>query len=294
MLESLKKKELRIMAIKTDADVYTYLKSNIDELIYYINETYFIVSEKLKPGECKKLLKKITDKFKKDYLSCTMFEYPTNLVRLDDLLGLVNYMLSENGIQEFTNSTYASYISQSTITECVDKAILNNNISLTRKNLMFKNQLVGEYIIPNVFGVYNNESLEKISNNKYYELDKFVLSKLEENKLYLYNIRNYSLLKLLQDNNSILYKNNMRIIFDVIDSENINDIVKLLANTNHKLIISNKSLKTLSLESLFKYSKVIGGFNEMIDNDLYDLVKKFNDDVYYYGPNGFNIGEVIK
>lgn len=296
LLESLKKKELKIIAIKTDNEVFSWLKANTLENVYYVNETYIIVSEKLKPSEGKKLLKRLCDKFKNEFISCTLLEYPNALVRLDDLLGLVNYMLSENGIIEFTNSLYASYISQSTITECVDKAILKNNITLTRKNLLFKNQLVGEFISPNVFGVYNNESLEKISNNKYYELDRFVLSKLSQNKLYLYKLRSYSLLKLLQDTSdkNVIYKDNVKIIFDISDSDYINDIIKLISNTNHKLIISNSVLKAISIECLVKYSKVIGGYNEIIDDEMYDLVKKFNDEVYYYGPNGFNIGEIIK
>jgi len=289
LIDLLKKKELKIIGIKTDIDVFPYLKATLDELVYYVNDTYLIVSETLKVNECKRFLKKLISKFPNNYLSCTLLEYPNALVRLDDLLGLLNYMLSENGIQEFTNVIYASFISQSTITQCVDKAIINNNINLTYKNLMFKNQLVGLYVIPNVTGVYNNDSLNIISNSKYYELDKFVITKLQLNKLYLYKIRNYSLYKLLNDD-----KINNKIIFDLKGTEFINEIVKLISKTNCKIIINNDSAKSLTIESIIKYSGVIAGFSESIDEEIFNTIKHFNNEVYYNGSEGFNIGDTIK
>ena len=289
-LDLLKKDDLKILAVKSNIDLFSKFKSLIDEYIYYINNTYIIISNKIKLHEAKKIIKKLLNEYE-NTISCTILEYPTSLVRLDDLIGLLDHMLDKSGYQEFTNVVYASYISQTTISNCVDKGVMNNNINISSKPLYFNNQLIGEYVYPNINGIYKTDSLNVISNSKAFELDKYVLNKLSSSKLYLYKIRTKSLVKLLE-NELVTHK----IIFDINDFDcdkglnDINFILKSLSKTSSKLIISNNYVKMISIDNLIKYSSVLAGFNEKIDDELFELIKKYNDEVYYYCNNGFNVG----
>ena len=281
-LDTLKDKSFKVLAINSRKDIFTELYNLYNDNIYFINNIYYYIFTD-------KNVKNITSKLEKAHLkdiSYTIIEYPDKLVRIDDLLGLTSYMLTKEGYVDFGNEIYACYISKSTICECLERALITDNVIINYKDLFVGEDKVGLYAYPTIKGIYNNDSLKVIDDNEIYDLYKYLVNNIKEsNDIYLLKIRNISLLNLLKEN-KIQMKS---VIFDLNGSDYANEILKHISNKNYKLIVTNEFMKNISIESIINYSNSIVGFSDEIDDSIIKLFKKYNNKYYFYGDKGFRI-----
>lgn len=296
-LEIRKDKSFNGLIIKSDLnniklnqkDNYLYdlsleLKDLFNLPIYLLEDYFVILFDKLTVKEIKK---KLSSRFINKY-NCrfTLLQYPKQLVRLDDFIGLSKNLLSTSTSEieiEFNNEIYANYISVNTISSCVNKAIVNENVELLSQAVTLNSQLVGYYITPNIMGVYNNNALKVIDNNLMNRLDEYMIRKLESKDfISIYSISLDSLFDILNRYN---IKVDAKIVFEVnqySDYNKINEIINKLSNTKCRLIISNELLKNISLYNLINNGSIILGFNEVID-DIY--MKNFENFISSYAFN---------
>ena len=195
-------------------------------------------------------------------------------------------MLTKEGYVDFGNEIYACYISKSTICECLERALITDNVIINYKDLFVGEDKVGLYAYPTIKGIYNNESLKVIDDNEIYDLYKYLVNNIKEsNDIYLLKIRNISLLNLLKEN-KIQMKS---VIFDLNGSDYANEILKHISNKNYKLIVTNEFMKNISIESIINYSNSIVGFSDEIDDSIIKLFETYNNKYYFYGDKGFRI-----
>ncbi len=281
-LDTLKDKSFKVLAINSRKDIFTELYNLFNDNIYFINNIYYYIF-------IDKNVKNITSKLEKAHLkdiSYTIIEYPDKLVRIDDLLGLTSYMLTKEGYVDFGNEIYACYISKSTICECLERALITDNVIINYKDLFVGEDKVGLYAYPTIKGIYNNDSLKVIDDNEIYDLYKYLVNNIKEsNDIYLLKIRNISLLNLLKEN-KIQMKS---VIFDLNGSDYANEILKHISNKNYKLIVTNEFMKNISIESIINYSNSIVGFSDEIDDSIIKLFETYNNKYYFYGDKGFRI-----
>ena len=281
-LDTLKDKSFKVLAINSRKDIFTELYNLYNDNIYFINNIYYYIFTD-------KNVKNITSKLEKAHLkdiSYTIIEYPDKLVRIDDLLGLTSYMLTKEGYVDFGNEIYACYISKSTICECLERALITDNVIINYKDLFVGEDKVGLYAYPTIKGIYNNDSLKVIDDNEIYDLYKYLVNNIKEsNDIYLLKIRNISLLNLLKEN-KIQMKS---VIFDLNGSDYANEILKHISNKNYKLIVTNEFMKNISIESIINYSNSIVGFSDEIDDSIIKLFETYNNKYYFYGDKGFRI-----
>lgn len=292
-IDSLKDKSFTSLAIKfskeiSNNEVFNKLFTTFNDNIYLINGIYYYITSDI---SSKNILKKISN-MNLDCYSYTIIEYPSQLVRKEDLLGLTTYLLQSKGYVPFTNESYASYISKSTIIECLEEAIITDNIDLQYNILKAASKVIGYNIEPIVRGIYNN-SLKVLCDGDIYGLYKYIFMNINDlenplnidNPIYLIKIRNTCLYKILNND----FKITKSIIFE-LDGNGYNDeILSILSNKNCKVIVNNKFMNNISLESLIKYNNLIVGFNEKIDENILNLFAKFNSNYYFYDEKGFEI-----
>ncbi len=282
-LEGLRKKNFKVLALRSKEDLFTKLYDLFNDNIYFVNDVYYYIIN------TNKNIKNRIEGLRIDDLSYTIIEYPDKLVRLDDLLGVTSFMLDKPGYIDFGNEIYASYISKSTISECLERALISDSITITKKKFSIDSQFAGEYCQFAIKGIYNNKSLKVIPDDVIYSLYEYIIDSLskENNNTYLLKIRNSALYRLL-NNNKI---KDVNIIFDLEDERYANEILNNL-NDNYKgckLIVGNNFIKNISLKTLINNNKIILGFNEKIDDDILDIYQKYNDKYYFYGDEGIKI-----
>lgn len=281
-IDSLKDKGFKVLAVSSKEDVFTKLYTLYDDNIYYINDIYYYI---FTDKNSKNVISKLEKSGLKN-ISYTIIEYPDKLVRIDDLLGVTTYMLTKEGYVDFGNEIYACYISKSTICECLERALITNNVTINYKDFYACDDKIGLYAYPTIKGIYNNESLKVIDDKEIYDLYKYLVNNINEsNDIYLIKIRNVSLLKLLQDNKVHLKS----VIFDLNGACYANEILKLISSTNYKITVNNDFMKNVSIESIINYSNFIVGFNENIDDSILKLFETYNNKYYFYGSKGFRI-----
>lgn len=282
-LDKLKDKHFKVLACKANYDLFSKLYNLFNDNIYLINDIYYYITLDL---QVKAILNKVNS-LKLENIAYMTIEYPEKLVRIDDLLGVCEYSLKSgsNGYIDFGNELYASYISKSTISECLERAIISNNITIGEKKLFACENEIGVYIYPIIKGIYNNEALKVVDDFDIYNLYRYFIKLInDENKIYLIKIRNSALYKLLSQDEITL--NN--VIFELTDSNYTNEIMVSI-NNKYKIIVNNEFMKNISLDVLTKYNKEIVGFSDNIDNNLLKLFKTYGNKYYMYDDNGFKI-----
>lgn len=289
-LETNRNEKITFVLVKTHFVIFDELKEIIKSNVYSVNGMYIGVLTSCSEKEFSKSFTKTITKLKID-APYSIIKYPDKLVRLDDLIGVGDYMLKGKGYVEFGNEIYASYISISSITHCLEKALISNSVAIDKYELYAQNSLIGYYLSPNIKGIYNNDSLTSLNDELVYRLWSNVISSVNDENIYLLKIRNSSLYRILSNNeNDITSK---KIIFDLDSDKYVNEILPLLSKTNCKLVINNASLSSISISNLSKYAKLIVGFNECVDSTLLDMFKMIEEDYYFYNEQGLVIGKLV-
>ena len=264
---------------------------NFNNKIYYVSGIYYYISFSTSDKEAYKLVKNIVK-----YCSATYFIYPTNLKRIQEINDLANFILKKtSGYQPFNTDVYASFISIDALNECFNKSLINNDVSLKLNKVTISNHFFGYFMTPFVKGIYNHDSLMTLNEDSLYKLYKYVLINYNmiisntnnSNNILIMKISNKALFKLLE--NKLITDH--QIIFDLSDSYKIDEILSKISTTNCKVIINNEILSNLSFGVLNKYSKLIVGFNEKIDDNLVNIFKMFQPNYYFYNKKGFVIDE---
>ena len=108
--------------VEFDNEFYKFLKSSLKEQVYYDNNLYYLLFNEKQNNVLNNV--KINKEVVKNHFY-TVIEYPVNLVRLDDLVGVSRYILdnAKTNYTAFTNELYATYISVNTIESMVTRAI---------------------------------------------------------------------------------------------------------------------------------------------------------------------------
>lgn len=306
-LDSKKDKSFNGLTIKTnlnnlkinEKDQYLFkLSKDLKDLfklpIYLIDDLFVVLFDKEKALD---ILKKVKSNILKKYdCKYTLLQYPKQLVRIDDFIGLTKYLVNLNqnvNEIEFSNELYANYISVNTINSCVNKAIVSENVELLAQHVTSNSQLVGYYVTPNIMGVYNSNVLKVIDKDLQNRLDEYMINCLENKDfISVYSINLDSLLNICTYKN---IKEDAKIVFEINDFSDpfaINLVIEKLKNTKSRLIISNELLKVISINNLINHGDIILGFNEIIDENYLNFSKDYINYNLFNNDNGLKVSKV--
>ena len=281
-LERRRKDKFSCLAISNsfDYDYYQKLRRQFKEDVYFDRGIYYVLfNEKLK--ELNMIMKLNKELLKGKY---TIIEYPSPLVRLDDLVGVSEYVLrtATTPYTVFTNEIYASFISINTIDTMVNRAIIEDKITLLTQNVTLNSQFVGYVYTPNIPGVYDLVNLKVVSLDTISLLDKYMVKKLEkEDNISIYSLRLESLKEILENNLS----KSAKLVFNISgynDPKLINDCIAALIDTKSRLIIDYELFKNISLDNINNHSDIILALSNDLDSEKKEFARKYINDFYIY------------
>lgn len=294
-LELLKGKKMSGVVVKSKNDIFNDLQKAFDSTVYFNNGLYYVLFDDVKIKDIQLKIKLYKELF--NNVSYTIIESPNPLVRINDLIGVSEYVLSNAGLgyTVFSTELYASFISVNTIATNVSIGILEEKISLITQNVTSNNQFVGYYVTPNIPGVYDNKNLTVVSRQTLNLLDQYMVSLLnKEETISFYSLSLESLDAILKNN---ILNNESKIVFNVnsYDDVNlINDVINELALTKSRLIIDMKLFKGLSIENISKLNGIILGFNEDINEEYKNVIDMFiNNYSFFDNEESLKISKII-
>ena len=290
-LERRRKEKFSVLAIYNsfDQNYYQELKNKFKELVYFNNNIYYLLfNQKLK--ELNVLIKLNKDLLKNKY---TIIEYPAPLVRIDDLVNVASYVLetATTNYTVFTNEIYASFISINTIEAMVNRAIMEDKISLLSQNVTLNNQFVGYVINPSVYDLIN---LKVVSSETIKLLDRYMVKKMADmDAISIYSLSLESLKEILD--NDILQKSS-RLVFNITsfnDSSLINKCIDKLVDTKSRLIIDSNLFMDISVHNIFEHGDIILAFSNIKEEDK-ELIEKYINNYYIFDDvNSLKVSKII-
>ena len=296
-LERLKDNKFNALVIsaKFDYRYYKELKDAFEERVYFNNDIYYLLTN-LKTKDLLTKIKINKELFKN--INYSIIEYPNPLIRLDDLVGASEYVLSiaTTPYTVFTNEIYATFISIRTIDTMVSRGIVDGKISLLSQTVTLDSQFVGYFITPNIPGVYDLNNLKVVSKSTLSTLDKYMVKKLnDEENISIYSLSLESLANIL--NNDILNKQS-KIIFKINnfnDESLVNDVIKKLSDTKCRLIINYNLLLNVSIENIMYHNDIIMAFDQELTEEERGNVRKLTNNDYYIfdNPNSLKVSKVV-
>lgn len=277
-------------------NIYLNLKKFFNGVIYNDNNMFIFFTSEAKQREALKLCKDIFNNVK-DVSSYTYISYPQILIRVDDFIEVARFLTrTGTGFIDFNNERYAEYIQATTISNCVNRAILSNNININKYKVSYNYDFIGYKITPNIKGVYNEDSLKVCNIELIKKLDMAMINIINDLPgVSFYNITLDSLVNIVQHKAINMYKDIIFILSDAkeINASDFNYCLKKLSKIHAKVAISEEYLKNITISSLFYYASVIYGINGQLIKDNELLLMSYNRNFIYLNNQNFKISKEV-